>query len=166
MVVLQQMDNVRRLSRYAPYALRLGLCALRIRPRYSQCFISSSRAPSIFVINGIRFEACHEINAFPREFFPPVVIGVATIHANHASWLVIEAFSHIDLMFFARSGKHEVRQICIVFEAKLLYTAPWFGAPCKRRLSQIYFWQEIGSEPTIMLFFVGQQCPRGNSRAS
>ena len=108
--MLQQMDDVR------------GLCAPRIRPRYPQCFISSSRSPSNFVINVIGFVACREINAFPSEFFPPVVIGVAAIHTNHASWLVIEAFSHIDLMFFARSGKHEVRQIGIVFEAKLRYT--------------------------------------------
>ena len=81
-------------------------------------FRASSRSPSNFVINGIGFEACHEINAFTREVFPPVVIGVATIHANHASWLVIEAFSHIDFMFFACSGNHEVGQIAFVIEAK------------------------------------------------
>ena len=74
------------LCRYAPYALRLGLCAPRIRPRYPQCFISSSRAPSKFIINVIGFVACREINAFPREFFPPVVIGVATIHVMLPGW--------------------------------------------------------------------------------
>lgn len=105
--------------------------------------------------------ACREINAFPREFFPPIVIGVATIHTNHASWLVIEVFSHIDLMYFARSGKHEVRQIAIVFEAKLCYTVPWFGTLCKRRLSLIYFWLEIGFEPTIKPHFCGTAVPSG-----
>ena len=76
----------------------------RITPVQLNCFIthnvswSSSRSPSNFVINGIGFEACHEINAFPSEFFPPVVIRVAAIHANHASGLVIETFSHIDFM--------------------------------------------------------------------
>ena len=86
---------------------------------HPRCFWSSSRFPSNYVINGIGFEACHEINAFPREFFPPVVNRLATIHANHASWLVIEAFSHINLMFFACSGNHEVWQIAIVIETKM-----------------------------------------------
>ena len=58
-------------------------------------------------------------NAFLREVFPPVVIRVATIHANHASWLVIKTFSHIDSMFFARGGNHEVWQVAIIIKPKM-----------------------------------------------
>ena len=58
-------------------------------------------------------------NAFLREVFPPVVIRVATIHANHACWLVIKTFSNSYLMYFACSSNHEVRQIAIVIEAKM-----------------------------------------------
>ena len=66
-------------------------------------------------------------NAFLREVFPPVVIRVATIHANHASWLVIKTLSNSYLMYFACSSNHEVRQIAIVIEAN------WFRTNYKAR---------------------------------